>query len=85
MDLFFDCHHLGHETADIMTVKIISSLEESGLGLEKLIKLSRDNPTVMKALDRKFREKAVKDGNPKVLSFPDYLHPAHTALLCVKV
>ena len=80
MDLFFDCHHLGHETADIMTVKIISSLEESGLGLEKLITLSRDNPTVMKALDRKFREKAVKDGNPKVLSFPDYLHPAHTAL-----
>ena len=80
MDLFFDCHHLGHETADIMIEKIVSSLVESGLGLEKLITLSRDNPTVMKALDRKFREKAVKEGNPKVLSFPDYLHPAHTAL-----
>ena len=69
--MFFDCHHLGHETADIMVLKIISSLEESGLGLDKLITLSRDNPTVMKALDRKIREKAEADGNPKVLSFPD--------------
>ena len=78
--MFFDCHHLGHETADIMANKIIASLEESGLGLQKLITISRDNPTVMRALDNKMTEKAEADGNPKVLSFPDYLNPAHTAL-----
>ena len=78
--MFFDCHNLGHETADIMAVKIVESLEESGLSLKKLITLSRDNPTVMKALDRKLREKAESIGNPRVLNFPDYLHPTHTAL-----
>ena len=78
--MFYQCYHLGHETADIMVTKIIAALEESGLGLNKLITLSRDNPTVMKALDRKMKEKAESVGNPKVLSFPDYLHPTHTAL-----
>ena len=78
--MFLDCHHVGHETADIMENKIITSLKECGISLCKLITLSRDNPTVMKSLDRKMKEKAEADGNPKVLSFPDYLHPTHTAL-----
>lgn len=78
--MFFHCYHVGHETADIMVDKVIGALEESGLGLNKLITLSRDNPTVMRALDRKMKDKAEADGNPKVLSFPDYLHPTHTAL-----
>ena len=78
--MFLDCHHLGHETADIMASKIIDSLLASGLSLEKMITLSRDNPSVMKALDKLFREKAEAEGNPRVLSSPDYLHPCHTAL-----
>lgn len=78
--MFFDTHHLGHETADIMKERIIESLKESGLSLSKLITLSRDNPTVMRALDRKIREQAETEGNPKVLDFPDYLHPTHTGL-----
>ena len=78
--MFFDCFHLGHETADIMVEKITLSLHEFGLGLDKVITLSRDNPTVMKALERKFREKAESEGNPRMLSFPDFLHPGHTAL-----
>ena len=45
-----------------------------------MITLSRDNPTVMRALDRKMKEKAETTGNPNVMSFPDYLHPTHTAL-----
>ena len=48
--------------------------------MDKLITLSRDNPTVMRALDRKIRERAEATGNPRVLDFPDYLHPTHTAL-----
>ena len=78
--MFLDCHHLGHETAQIMEDKIIASLQESGLNLNKLITLSRDNPTVMRSLDNKLKERAEADGNPKVFSFPDYLHPTHTAL-----
>ena len=78
--MFYHCYHVGHETADIMVEKVIAALEGTGLGLTKMITLSRDNPTVMRALDRKMKEKAEADGNPKVLSFPDYLHPTHTAL-----
>ena len=78
--MFFDCYHLGHETADIMVEKITLSLQKSGLGLDKMITLSRDNPTVMKALERKLGEKAKLAGNPGMLSFPDYLHPGHSGL-----
>ena len=78
--MFLDCHHLGHETADIMASKIIDSLLASGLSLEKMITISRDNPSVMKCLDKKFKEKAEAEGNPRVISSPDFCHPAHTAL-----
>ena len=41
-----------------MASKIIDSLLASGLSLEKMITISRDNPSVMKCLDKKFKEKA---------------------------
>lgn len=80
VDLFLTSHTLGHETSDVLVEKVVQTLVEKGIDFSKMICLSRDNPSVMKALDRKLRERALAEGNPALLEFPDYLHPTHTAL-----
>ena len=81
--MFLDCHHVGHETADIMENKIITSLKECGISLCKLITLSRDNPTVMKATFRLLEAEVMAANNPMMIDAPCYLHPVRGGFILI--
>ena len=44
-----------------------------------MLQLSRDDPNVMKSVQRQLEEKVKEEGNPVIYSAPCSIHPAHTA------
>ena len=80
VDVFLSSTNLGHETADILTEKILESLQSDSLHLERMLALSKDDCAVMKCFTRKLIVQCEEAGNPKILDCPDYLHPMHTSL-----
>ena len=80
VDIFLSSNNLGHETADILTEKILESLQLDHLHLERMLALSKDDCAVMKSFTRKLIIQCEEAGNPKILDCPDYLHPTHTSL-----
>ena len=79
IDSIFDLHVLGKEPATVQSSKVQESLAKAELSLTKLVSLSRDNPTVMKATARLLKEAAEAAGNPKLFDLSCLLHPVHTS------
>ena len=53
VDVFLSSTNLGNETADILTEKILESLQSDSLHLERMLALSKDDCAVMKCFTRK--------------------------------
>ena len=78
-DAFIDTHAVGHAPADKQVEEIMKTLMEAGLSPAKVVGLSRDNPTVMKAVARQLKLSLSERGNPALVDLVCFLHPTHTA------
>ena len=78
-DAFIDTHAVGHAPADKQVEEIMKTLMEAGLSPAKVVGLSRDNPTVMKAVARQLKLALSDRGNPALVDLVCFLHPTHTA------
>ena len=77
-DAFVDLHSVGHEPATLQVAGILESFRDLGLPLGKMVSLSRDNPTVMRAVFKLLKQKVTDAGNPALIDLICYLHPTHT-------
>ena len=78
-DSYVDTHEFGREPADKQVAAIESTFEENHLNIANISMLSRDDPKLMKKVQRDLETAALKKGNPCCLEGPCYIHPAHTA------
>ena len=78
-DVFLDLHAVGHAPADVQVRDLLQTLREAGLPLTKVLSLSRDNPTVMRAVARLLKQELTDHGSPGVIDLVCFLHPTHTA------
>ena len=78
-DAFLDLHTVGHEPADLQVKELLKTLMEAGLPLAMMVGLSRDNPTVMKAVARILKQELEDRGTPGLIDLICYLHGTHTA------
>ena len=77
-DAFLHLHVVGHEPAALQVANIMKTFTDLGIPVVKMISISRDNPTVMKAVFRLLRDKVTEVGNPALMDLICYFHPTHT-------
>ena len=70
-DAFLHLHVVGHEPTVLQVAEIMKTFTDLGIPVVKMISISRDNPTVMKAVFIVLIVKVTEVRNPALLS-PSY-------------